>query len=106
MIDVYVEASPSTLMRCARVSRPGLFRLARRDCELYSVQIVGGGTFTRVKMVAGSGREIWEMPSSFTGSFWLSAGCEEGLMCEVHARDEVSCPNLTINWRETDRRTV
>lgn len=106
MIDVYVSPSPSSLMRCARVSRPGSFRLARRACELYSVQIVGGGTFTRVRARAGSGREVWEMPSSFTGSFWLSAGLEDGLIVEVHARDEASCPNLTVNWREPTREVV
>lgn len=91
-------------MRCARIHRPGSFRLARRDAELYSVQIVGGGTFTRIRLLTGAGREIFEQPSSFTGSFWLSAGCEDGLVCEIHARDEASSPNLTINWREPDRR--
>ena len=106
IVDIMVEAHPRSLMRSARVSRPGVFRLARRDCELYSVQIVGGGTFTRVRMMAGSWRPIWEQPSSFTGSFWLSAGCEDGLLCEIHALDEVSSPNLTINWRERDRKTV
>ena len=106
MIDVRVAPSPSTLMRCARVARPGSFRLARRDCELYSVQIVGGGTWTRIRCLSGTGRTIWEQPSSFTGSFWLSAACEDGLVVEVHARDEVSCPNLTINWRERDRQVV
>lgn len=106
MIDVYVTPSPSSLMRCARVARPGRFRLARRACELYSVQIVGGGTFTRVRASTGSGRHVWEMPSSFTGSFWLSGGLEDGLIVEIHATDEVSCPNLTVNWREQDRRVV
>ena len=105
-VDVQVPPSPGSLMRCARVARPGLFRLARRDCELYSVQIVGGGTFTRVKMLSGSFRDLWEQPSSFTGSFGLSAASENGLFCEIHALDEASSPNLTINWRERDRKTV
>lgn len=105
-IDIRVAASPSSLMRCARVSRPGLFRLARRDCELYSVQIVGSGTFTRIKMMTGTRRNLWEQVSTFTGSFWLSAFSEEGLLCEIHALNEASSPNLTLNWRERDRALV
>lgn len=105
-VDVRVAASPSSLMRCARVSRPGLFRLSRRSCELYSVQIVGSGTFTRIKMMTGTMRDLWEQISTFTGSFWLSAASEEGLFCEIHALNEVSSPNLTINWREPDRQIV
>lgn len=105
-VDIRVAASPSSLMRAARVSRPGLFRLSRRDCELYSVQIVGGGTFTRIKMMTGTMRVIWEQISTFTGSFWLSASSENGLFCEIHALDEASSPNLTVNWRERDRVLV
>lgn len=104
--DIYVEPSPSSLMRCARVARPGAFRLSRRDCELYSIQIVGGGTWTRIRLMDGNWRVVWEQPSAFTGSFWLSAACSDGLICEVHARDETSCPNLTLNWRERTRQVV
>lgn len=88
------------------MARPGMFRLARRSCELYSVQIVGGGTWTRIRCLTGAMREVWEQPSAFTGSFWLSAACEDGLIVEVSAMDEPSCPNLTINWREPTREVV
>ncbi len=106
IVDIFASPSPSSLMRCARVARPGAFRLARRSCELYSVQIVGGGTWTRIRLLSGSLRPLWEQPSSFTGSFWLSCGSEHGLIVQLSAKDEVSCPNLTINWRESDRRVV
>jgi hypothetical protein len=46
------------------------------------------------------------MPSAFTGSFWLSAGAADELVCEIHARDEQSAPNLTVNWREPTRDIV
>lgn len=49
---------------------------------------------------------LWEQPSAFTGSFWLSLGSEDGLICHIWARDIASCPNLTVNWREPDRRLV
>lgn len=85
---------------------PGLFRLARRWCELYSVQIVGSGTWSRIRCLDGNLVPKFEQISTFTGSFWLSAGCEGGLIVEVYSKYVADCPNLTINWREKDRGEV
>lgn len=89
-------------MRALQVRGNGLFRLARRSCELYSVQIVSSGSWGRARVIDGNGRTLWFQPSTFTGSFWLSAGAENGLIAELSG-DEV---NLTINWREPDQRIV
>jgi hypothetical protein len=103
LVDVHVPAAPGSLMRSHVIDRPGRFRLARRDCELYSVQILNAGDWARAKCLAGSGRGIWYQPSTFTGSFWLSAGCEEGLIFELFA---LNCGIFAINWREPDRKVV
>jgi len=103
-VDVFAPAAPGSLMRTAKVDQVGRFRLARRSCELYSVQIVSGGAWARCRVTNGLGRALWEQPSSFTGSFWLSAGAIGGLIVEVSAIDRGA--NLTINWREPDGKIV
>lgn len=104
MIDLYTPAAPGVLTRARQLLEPGLFRLARRDAELYSVQIVSAGAWARIKVWNGAGRELFHQPSSFTGSFWLAGGAEGGIVVEVAARD--NGPNLVINWREADRALV
>lgn len=89
-------------MRSRCVFGAGLFRLARRDCEVYSVQIVSSGTWGRARVLNGLGRVLWFQPSTFTGSFWLSAGSEAGLIVENYGEGL----NLTVNWREPDQEMV
>lgn len=103
MIDIYAPAAPGSLMRCAVLDRPGIYRLARRDCELYSIQIVGAGDWGRARALTGRGRPVFSMPSTFTGSFWLSGGLEDGLIMELFALNYMT---FEVNWRETDRRLV
>ncbi len=103
LIDLRVPAAPGSLMRSVVVSKPGKYRLARRDCELYSVQIVSAGAWGRAKVMNGKGRPLWEQPSTFTGSFWLSAGAEDGIIVHLYSTES---PNLTINWREPDLEMV
>ena len=91
-------------MRALKVDRVGRFRLARRTCELYSVQILSGGAWGRIRLTDGHDRELWEQPSTFTGSFWLSAGALGGLIVEVASIDRGA--NLTVNWREPDGEIV
>jgi len=102
--DIYTPAAPGSLMRCARVAAPGLWRLARRDCELYSVQIVSSGSWGRARVMTGAGRPIWCQPSTFTGSFVLGGAAEGGLIVELVSQD-VSV-NVTINYREADQAMV
>lgn len=103
-IDLFAPCAPGSLMRGYCLQGVGLFRLARRDAELYSVQIVSAGAWARVKVRSGTGRELFHQPSCFTGSFWLCAGAEDGIIVEVASRD--LGPSLTINWREPDREMV
>ena len=103
-IDIRVPAAPGSLMRSHVVDKIGRFRLCRRDCELYSVQIMNAGAFARATVTDGAGRRVWHQPSTFTGSFWLSGGLEGGLIVEVHSKDMAA--HLMINWREKDRDLV
>lgn len=106
MIELTTPPAPGSLMRARRLATPGVFRLARRWAELYSVQIVGSGTWSRIRCYDGTGVRKFEQISAFTGSFWLSAACEKGLIVEVHARYAADCPNLMINWREQNAKLV
>jgi len=90
-------------MRMAFVEGPGAFRLARRDCELYSVQIVMPGDWGKAWFKTGRGRPIFHMPSTFTGSFVLGGGCEDGLILELYALKFIA---FEVNWREPDRRLI
>jgi hypothetical protein len=103
-IDVYAPAAPGSLMRAHRIEAPGLWRLARRSCELYSVQIASAGAWGRARVYDATGAGKWYQPSTFTGSFWLGAGCIDGLLVELDARD--TAPALVINWREPTRDLV
>lgn len=102
--QVYAASAPGSLSRSHKIERAGRFQLARRDAELYSVQIVSAGAWGRGRVTDGNGRPLWLQPSMFTGSFWLAAGAMNGIIVEVDARD-AAC-NLTINWREPDRELV
>lgn len=103
-IDLYAPSAPGSLMRACRLTSAGLFRIARRSCELYSVQIVSAGAWGRFVCMDGRGESKFMQPSTFTGSFWLGASCEDGLLVDVDCRDAAT--NLTINWREPDMRIV
>ncbi len=95
--DLYAPAAPGALMRSIKIDRPGLWRLARRDCELYSVMIVSSGSWGRARVMDGHRRVLWYQPSTFTGSFTLGAGALGGLIVELSSADLAA--NLTINFR-------
>lgn len=101
--DVLAPPAPGSLMRAYSLEASGLWRLARRTCELYSVQILCAGAWGRIKVFNGQGRGLWHQPSTFTGSFWLSAEARDGLIVEMSS-DEA--PNITINWREPDMQVI
>jgi hypothetical protein len=104
VVDEYTPCAPGSLMRSATIDRLGLTRLARRDCEFYSVQIVNSGAWIRARVLTGAGRPLWFQPSTFTGSFVLMAGAEEGLLLEMGGRDRGA--TITVNWREPDSRIM
>lgn len=86
------------------INEPGVHRLSRRDCELYSVMILSAGSWGRVRIEDGNRRGLWAQPSTFTGSFWLSVAACGGLIVSVWASG-ASC-NLTVNYREKDCEVV
>ena len=97
--DIFVPPAPGSLMRCALLDQAGVFRLARRTCELYSVEIMNPGAWPRYIIRESGGRIAWYEPSAFTGSFTHGGGMSD-LVVEIHA---ASTPLACINWRETDR---
>jgi hypothetical protein len=103
LVDVFAPAAPGSLMRMAVLDRPGRYRLARRSCEVYSIQIVSAGDWGKAWARTGTGRPVWHQPSTFTGSFWLSGGCEDGLIMELFALNTII---FEVNWREPDRRLI
>lgn len=97
MIDYFVPAGPGSLMRSVTLDEVGIHRLARRSCELYSVEITAG--WGRLRVSNGCGRALWYQPSMFTGSFVLGCAAEEGLIVEIQG----GAPTVQVNWRELDR---
>lgn len=104
LVEIMTPAAPGSLMRAVKLDQPGIFRLARRDCELYSVLILCAGSWGRIRITNGKGRAIFLQPSTFTGSFPLGAHMEGGMIVEIHSVD--NGPELNINWREADRELV
>lgn len=101
MLDVLTPAGPGTLMRAVALAELGVYRLARRDCELYSIQVVSAGPWCRARVMNGKYRVLWYEPSTFPGSWWLGADSEDGLIVEIAGKD--TSASLLINWREADR---
>jgi hypothetical protein len=104
LTDILVPAARGSLMRVAELHEVGLFRISRRDAELYSVQITSAGAWGRIRVWNGTGRILWRMPSTFAGSFWLGAGADEGLVVSLESMTQA--PMLTVNFRELDLELV
>ena len=98
MNELFIPAGPGSLMRSVTLDDTGVHRLARRTCELYSVEITGG--WGRLRFSNGLGRPLWYQPSIFTGSFVIGCEAEEGLVVEIQGGP----PSVQINWRECDRQ--
>jgi len=105
IIDVWGRPAPGSLLRSIRIGKTGIYRVSRRDCELYSVMITSSGAWGRAKLFDADGNDIWLQPSAFTGSFVLMAGAFGGLLASIYSAD-LFAPWLTINWRERDRKIV
>lgn len=102
--DVKIPAAPGSLMRAAQICHLGLLRISRRDAELYSVQITSSGAWARLRVFDGDGRLIFIQSSTFTGSFWLGAGCRNGIIVSSEAQSVP--PTVAINFREKDSKLV
>lgn len=104
--DVITPPAPGSLMRSTWLTRAGVYRLARRDAELYSVLISSSGAWGRFSVSNGLGRPLFFMPSPFTGSFWLSAHAEGGIVVELAAMNPSDAADVTIAWRERDQKLI
>lgn len=102
--DILGRPSPGSLMRSAVISSRGVFRLARRDAELYSVMIMREQGSARV--YDAEGNTLWYQPSVFTGSFVIMGHAVGGLYVHIHSLDERSTPTLSFNWREQDQEMI
>ena len=102
LTDVEVPAAPGSLMRAVQLWDNGKFRISRVDAELYSVQITSAGAWGRLRVWNGLGRKLFHQPSTFTGSFWLSAGAEGGIIVELESM--TNAPTVTVNFRELPMR--
>lgn len=99
--DVYTRPNRGSLTRQLPVYMPGVFRLARRTAELHSVLVIATG-HGQFNVYNGNFELLWCMPSIFTGSWMIGAGCENGLIIEV----TMSYPNIQMTWREEDDQAV
>lgn len=97
-----MPAAPGSLMRSQILTAPGKFRLSRRPCELYSIEIMNPGAWPRYIVRESNGKMVWYEPSAFTGSFTHGGGMED-LIVEIHS---ASTPLAVINFREMDREIV
>ena len=102
LTDLSVPAAPGSLMRAVQLWDIGKFRISRRDAELYSVQITSAGAWGHIRVFNGLGRLLFFMPSTFPGSFWLSAGAEGGII--VYLESQTTAPTVTVNFRERDAK--
>lgn len=89
-------------MRSVCINRAGRTRVARRTCEFYSIIFGQTGT-ARVIVRGGDGVDLFDLPSSKDGSFVMGANAPDGLEIEMYG---YPVPNITINWREPDRKIV
>lgn len=91
-------------MRSCLLWEAGYFRISRRVAELYSVQITSAGAWGHLSIYTGKGRRIFRQLSTFTGSFWLSGGCEDGIV--VYLEAVTTAPTVMVNFREQDGKLV
>lgn len=97
-VDVEVPHTPGSLMQSAYLDTVGRWRIARKNAELYSVQITSAGAWAQLIVANGRGRTLFHMPSTFTGSFWLGAGADDGIV--VTLVSQTMAPIVTVNFRE------
>ena len=102
LIDLYAPAAPGTMLRSARIRRKGLYRLSRRECVLVGTLVLAPESGVSVVIADGDGKEFFDMPNMFTGSFYLGAGCDHGLLVSVHSAHDSDSINLTLTYREID----
>ncbi len=102
MIDLYAPAAPGTMLRSARIRKRGEYRLSRRECVLVGILILAPESGVSVQIADGDDRIFVDFTNVFTGSFYLGAGCNHGLIVKAHSQMDSDSINITLTWRETD----
>jgi hypothetical protein len=102
--DIKTPAVSHSLMRTVRLAHIGVFRLARRSAEFYSIMIDHSGSFCRLIVRNGKGVPLFDQFSSFTGSFVNQAYAEGGIVVDVEGKQQA--PLLSVNWREPDLQLI
>jgi hypothetical protein len=103
--DVVVAPHPGSLLRAAVLDRPGVYRLARRSCQLDTVFLGNLGSWAQCTIYTGAWRPVLHLPTMVTGTFKLGGYCERGLLTRISARSGAS-PLVSVSWREPDQAVV
>lgn len=103
--EVFAPAAPGSLKRGASISESGVFRLARRTSEFYSILVPNPGAWASLEVRDGYNRPVWRMPTTFTGSFVSGIELEGGVIVEAFERRGVPA-QFTVSWREPDQLMV
>lgn len=103
--DIIVPPAPGSLTRTVQLGKSGWFRPSRRDAEFYSILITSAGTFGKLWVYDGTGRLLFPMHSTFTGSFVHMAYAEGGIIVRLLAENGAP-PVISLNFREQDEELV
>lgn len=103
--DIIVPANPGSLARTVQLGKVGWFRCSRRDAEFYSLLITSAGTWGKLWIYDGTGRCLFFMPSTFTGSFVEMGYAEKGIIVRLLAINGAP-PVVSVNFREEDLELV
>ena len=78
----------------------GTFRLSyAKHVKINAIDVHKNGG--HITVADGDGRHVWAMPSVFTGSFYVEAGLDNGLIVR-HGAVAGVVPEYTIVWQASD----
>ena len=105
--DIKAPSAPNALTRMHVIDTPGTYRLSRRDCELYAVNIIRSGMASRIGLYTGKLRGVFSLPAGSapgfcSDSFPIGGFCEDGLYVQALG----GMPLFGVIWREKDLQTV
>jgi len=102
--DVRTPAGGGSLTRSVRIAQVGLTRISRRVAELSSVLVTHPGSFCRLVIRNGLGVPLFDMFSTFTGSFVVGAFADQGIIVDIDGNQQA--PLVQVTWREQDLQLV
>lgn len=107
--EVRAPSAPNSLTRSHVIDTPGVYHLARRDCELYCVNVIRSGMSSRIRVYDGLFRPLFSLPAGSapgfcSDSFPIGGFCEKGMYVTSHSRS--TFPLFGVTWREKDLQLV